>query len=99
MFKDGFTITSRPVTQILDDHSMVATRVTSFHPNRGPLTYHQNTFSDKLCVVNQNYHSIFVVDLLHEFEIGIWKSVFTHLIRMLYASPKGKEHVAELDSR
>jgi hypothetical protein len=24
------------------------------------------------------------VDLLHEFELGIWKAVFTHLICILY---------------
>lgn len=24
-----------------------------------------------------------VVDLLHEFELGIWKAVFAHLIRIL----------------
>jgi hypothetical protein len=24
-----------------------------------------------------------VVDLLHEFELGVWKSLFTHLVRIL----------------
>jgi hypothetical protein len=28
---------------------------------------------------------MFVPDLLHEFELGIWKAVFTHLLRILYA--------------
>ena len=23
-------------------------------------------------------------DLLHEFELGVWKAVFTHLVRMVY---------------
>ena len=41
-----------------------------------------------------------VVDLLHEFELGVWKSLFTQLIRLLYAAGKGSEAlVAELDSR
>ena len=41
-----------------------------------------------------------VVDLLHEFELGVWKSLFTQLIRLLYAAGKGSETlVAELDSR
>ena len=41
-----------------------------------------------------------VVDLLHEFELGVWKSLFTHLIRMLYASDKGSDTlVMELDAR
>ncbi len=41
-----------------------------------------------------------VVDLLHEFELGVWKSLFTHLVRLLYVAGKGSEMlVAELDSR
>jgi hypothetical protein len=41
-----------------------------------------------------------VVDLLHEFELGVWKAFFTHLIRILYAQgPSGVEKVAELDAR
>jgi hypothetical protein len=30
---------------------------------------------------------MFVPDLLHEFELGVWKAVFTHLLRILYAIP------------
>jgi hypothetical protein len=30
-----------------------------------------------------------VVDLLHEFELGVWKAVLTHLIRILYARGEG----------
>ena len=99
MFKEGLAITSKSVTQTLDNHSMVATRVSLLNRDRGLLTRYQNAFSEKLSLVNQNYHSIFVVDQLHEVELGIWKSLLTHLIRMLYASPEGKERVAELDSR
>ncbi|KAJ8508258.1 hypothetical protein ONZ45_g9450 [Pleurotus djamor] len=40
-----------------------------------------------------------VVDLLHEVELGVWKHVFTHLIRLLYASPNGQTQVDELDQR
>lgn len=41
-----------------------------------------------------------VVDLLHEFELGVWKSLFTHLIRLLYAAGKGSDRlVTELDAR
>jgi len=29
---------------------------------------------------------MFVPDLLHEFELGVWKAVFTHLMRILYAA-------------
>ena len=27
-----------------------------------------------------------VVDLMHEFELGVWKTLFTHLIRVLHAA-------------
>jgi hypothetical protein len=41
-----------------------------------------------------------VVDLLHEFELGVWKSLFTHLIRLLHAAQAGRgsnDIVVELD--
>lgn len=40
-----------------------------------------------------------VVDLLHEFELGVWKTLFTHLIRILYAALPGDSLVIELDKR
>jgi hypothetical protein len=41
-----------------------------------------------------------VVDLLHEFELGVWKALFTHLIRILYAAGHGSDKlVVELDKR
>lgn len=27
-----------------------------------------------------------VVDFMHEFELGVWKAIFTHLIRILVAN-------------
>lgn len=29
---------------------------------------------------------MFVPDLLHEFELGVWKATFSHLLRILYAA-------------
>lgn len=41
-----------------------------------------------------------VVDLLHEFELGVWKTLFTHLIRILYvASEQPGALVDELNAR
>lgn len=40
-----------------------------------------------------------VVDLMHEFELGVWKALFTHLIRILYAAAPDGSLVAELDQR
>ena len=36
-------------------------------------------------------------DLLHEFELGIWKAIFVHLIRILYAY--GNDSISKLNSR
>jgi hypothetical protein len=40
-----------------------------------------------------------VIDFMHECELGTWKGLFTHLIRLLYALPGGTQLVATLDSR
>ncbi|THV06114.1 hypothetical protein K435DRAFT_849214 [Dendrothele bispora CBS 962.96] len=40
---------------------------------------------------------MFTVDLLHEIEIGTWKSILIHLLRLLFAS--NREMVEELNSR
>ena len=41
-----------------------------------------------------------VVDLLHEFELGVWKGLFSQLIRLLYAAGRGiDDPVVILDQR
>ena len=41
-----------------------------------------------------------VPDLMHEFELGIWKALFVHLIRLLHISGKGiDDRINELDRR
>jgi len=39
---------------------------------------------------------MFVPDLLHEFELGVWKSFFLHMLRILYAF--GHDTIQELNS-
>ena len=38
-----------------------------------------------------------VVDQLHEFEIGVWRAVFIHLLRLLDCGNENLKH--ELDRR
>ncbi|KAH6907330.1 hypothetical protein BKA70DRAFT_1490869, partial [Coprinopsis sp. MPI-PUGE-AT-0042] len=38
-------------------------------------------------------------DFMHEFELGVWKALFTHLIRLLYAIEPDGSRVQELDDR
>jgi hypothetical protein len=40
---------------------------------------------------------MFVPDLLHEFELGVWKALFIHLVRILYAV--GDDVVGKLNKR
>lgn len=40
---------------------------------------------------------MFVPDLMHEFELGVWKSIFTHLMRILQVA--GNDQVQELNKR
>ena len=44
-----------------------------------------------------NHYAMLVVDLLHEFELGIWKAIFKHLINLLYAAAPVGHLVTELD--
>jgi hypothetical protein len=40
-----------------------------------------------------------IVDFMHEVELGVWKMLFTHLIRILYAAGHGGKLVGLLDER
>ncbi|KAI8973085.1 hypothetical protein BD414DRAFT_425210 [Trametes punicea] len=44
-----------------------------------------NVFSERLSPFLQNFHTLFVPDFLHEWELGVWKNIMTHLIRILHA--------------
>ena len=57
----------------------------------------KNAFSDKLSAFGFNLFAMLVVDLLHEFELGVWKAIFIHLLRILDSLKDGKLH--ELDRR
>ena len=51
----------------------------------------------KLAQFGLNVYQLFVPDLMHEFELGVWKSVLAHLIRILIAA--GGDLVQRLDER
>lgn len=59
----------------------------------------QNTFAQKLAGLGLDPFRMLVVDFMHECELGTWKALFTHLVRILYALPAGEKLVATLDSR
>jgi hypothetical protein len=57
----------------------------------------QNAFSDKLTPLSLNMFDMLVVDLMHEVELGVWKTVFIHLLRLLDCHDENLKH--ELDQR
>ncbi|KAJ7627108.1 hypothetical protein FB45DRAFT_1082250 [Roridomyces roridus] len=81
IYKLGRVITGTNVENLLKPQSWVPTR---------------NAFS-KLAAHGLNLFSLFVPDLLHEVELGTWKSLFTHLLRLLQSH--GEEFIQRLDER
>jgi hypothetical protein len=57
----------------------------------------QNAFSHVLLPLGVNYFEMFVVDFLHEVELGVWRALFRHNLRILYAV--GDNAVIQLDER
>ncbi|TBU50952.1 hypothetical protein BD310DRAFT_835811, partial [Dichomitus squalens] len=56
-----------------------------------------SAFSIRFAKFGKNVYDLFTPDLMHEFELGVWKSTFTHLVRILMAA--GNDAVQELDRR
>ncbi|EGO29002.1 hypothetical protein SERLADRAFT_433018 [Serpula lacrymans var. lacrymans S7.9] len=57
----------------------------------------KNAFAERLSPFGFDSFQISVVDLMHEFELGVWKSTFTHLICLLFSISHSA--VADLDAR
>ncbi|KAK7007536.1 hypothetical protein R3P38DRAFT_2644843, partial [Favolaschia claudopus] len=83
IYKSGVPIGSERINALLKETSSVPTI---------------NAFIDRLGD-DFNLHRMLVIDFMHEFELGVWKNLFTHLIRLLYAQPNGQALVDELNRR
>lgn len=57
----------------------------------------KNSFSNRLQPLGFSLYDMLVVDLLHEFELGVWKALFIHLLWILEAINPALLH--ELDRR
>ncbi|TDL20865.1 hypothetical protein BD410DRAFT_725117, partial [Rickenella mellea] len=78
----GYVVDSQRLNPLLQEQSLVPTI---------------NAFSQRLSQFGFDFHQMLVVDLLHEFELGVWKSLFTHIVRLLHAVRQ--DAVDELDRR
>ncbi|KAH7920743.1 hypothetical protein BV22DRAFT_1020666 [Leucogyrophana mollusca] len=84
IYKSGFALDGPAIDRVLKPESWVPTI---------------NAFAQKLGPLGLDPFRMLVVDFMHECELGTWKALFTHLIRLLYALPQGEQHVAELNRR
>ncbi|KAI9056308.1 hypothetical protein FKP32DRAFT_1599040 [Trametes sanguinea] len=82
VFERGLPLTSKFIARVLDPLSLTPTR---------------SAFSTRLRPLGFNFYSLFVPDLMHEFELGVWKSIWVHLLRILYAA--GDDKIQELNRR
>ncbi|KAI0758552.1 hypothetical protein BD413DRAFT_457385, partial [Trametes elegans] len=84
LFTHGMSITSKSIRDVLDWHSLL------------PI---QSAFSIRIGEIDPgfNMYEMFAPDLMHEFELGVWKGTFLHLMRLLHA--QGKDMVVEYDRR
>ena len=97
LFEKGVNITSTRIKDILEGGSLTLTRVCIKFGSLFLTNFLQNAFSERLFSHGFNFYQMFTVDLLHEFELGVWKAIFTHLLRILYAHGNGK--IQELNKR
>ncbi|KAH6893803.1 hypothetical protein BKA70DRAFT_1534526 [Coprinopsis sp. MPI-PUGE-AT-0042] len=58
----------------------------------------KNAFREHLGSFGFDVYQSLVVDVLHEFEIGVWKTTYIHLLRLLEATG-GQDLLSELDER
>ncbi|KAF9642728.1 hypothetical protein BDM02DRAFT_3192785 [Thelephora ganbajun] len=82
IYKNGYVINSKAVNRIIGSESWTPTR---------------SAFISVLSQFGLDFFSLFVMDLMHEFKLGVWKAVLTHLIWILYT--QGAEVIAEFDRR
>jgi hypothetical protein len=61
------------------------------------LPFAQNAFSKNLAELGFCVFLMLVVDLMHEIELGVWKMLFIHLLRILDCADEGLKN--ELDKR
>jgi hypothetical protein len=98
IFNKGRSVAGAAVDALLKAKSWVPTTVSSPHHALTQILIDstQNAFS-KLFKFGMDIHRVLVVDLLHDWWLGVWKSTFIHLIRILHC--RGLDVVSELDTR
>ncbi|KAI0651092.1 hypothetical protein C8Q79DRAFT_898265 [Trametes meyenii] len=82
ILKDGRSLASKRVKDLLDARSL------------NPI---EPAFSTRLFPLGVNVYDLFAPDLMHEFELGVWKGTFTHLLHLVAA--QGDDILKEFNCR
>ncbi|THH05402.1 hypothetical protein EW146_g9914 [Bondarzewia mesenterica] len=82
IYQKGISIKSVHVDRVLEANSLTPTR---------------NIFSTRFRPFGFNFFNMLTVDLMHEFELGVWKAIFIHLLRILTA--EGGRTIVQLNNR
>ena len=90
---------TKAVEDLLQKDSLVPTAVGALFCDEiyHDILLHQNAFSEKLTPLGFKMFEMLVVDLMHEVELGVWKAVFIHLLRLLDCHGESLKH--EMDRR
>ena len=106
--QNGYAVSSDKVEDVLKWQSLVPRQVCEpahlhlIHIPDYPIFSCQTAFATELRDLNFHLASALVVDILHEFEIGVWKTLYIHLMRILDTFSNGRNAstlCAELDAR
>ena len=90
ILKYNHAVDSKDVEELLKAKSLTPTAVSDhsiFHV-RQLMWSIQNAFSKKLGPLGFNIFKALLADFMHEVEIGVWKGLFIHLLRILEAHDK-----------
>ena len=100
IFEHSYGVGSKMVSRILDAKSLLPTHVSyhiTFQRSFSSSSFFQSAFSTRLAAFGFNSYTMYVVDILHEFELEVWKALFTHLLQVLYELASDK--VGEFNER
>ena len=98
IYKSGGFLNSWQIKNLLGPESIVPTLVCKFSCRiLWELIHLQSTFSDCLAPLHFDFFCMFAPDLLHEFELGAWKAIFKHLIRIMYT--QGNDAIQKLNNQ
>lgn len=98
IYEGNYAVDNERVENLLKTHSLVPTEVRFLAAIcNSTLIFHQSAFSKKLGPLGLNAFLLWVIDMMHEFELGVWKALFIHLLRILQSVDKSL--LNELDRR